>query len=132
MELDTIGYTLRAGHRLCLSLSPVYWPMIWTPRKNTRLQVGGITLTLPQVPKDVNRGVAHLGEHWERQEQYGPAIGKKKRVQLHDMSSKQISCNSSPKYKEKNEIRPASFDRRIDIGLSDDIRTLKLNVDSGR
>lgn len=37
VKLDDTGYIVPAGHRICLSLSDSYWPLIWPSPESTRL-----------------------------------------------------------------------------------------------
>ena len=46
-EFDAIGYRLLKGHRIQVSLSPSYWPLIWTPRKATTLEISSATFSIP-------------------------------------------------------------------------------------
>ena len=50
VELDAIGYKLPKGHRLQVSLSPVYWPHMWPTAEEAKLTVvkdGDTKLILP-------------------------------------------------------------------------------------
>ncbi len=49
VQLDDIGYTIPAGHRLRLSVSTAYWPLIWPAPEPVTLTLfsGGSTLDLP-------------------------------------------------------------------------------------
>ncbi|GHG59889.1 hydrolase [Sinomonas cellulolyticus] len=48
IDLSATGYTLPAGHRLRIALSPSYWPMAWPAPEATQVLVRGAShLTLP-------------------------------------------------------------------------------------
>ncbi len=49
LQLDDIGYRFAAGHRLRLSLSTAYWPMVWPAPEPVTLTLfaGAATLDLP-------------------------------------------------------------------------------------
>jgi hypothetical protein len=49
VELGSVGYVLRAGHRLRLGLSSTYWPWVWPAptRVCLTLRTGGATLEVP-------------------------------------------------------------------------------------
>ena len=46
-QLDAIGYRFLAGHRISISVSPSYWPAVWTPRKPTTIEISSGRLTIP-------------------------------------------------------------------------------------
>ena len=45
--LDSLGYEVQTGHKLCISVSPVYFPLIWTPRTTTQIVIDNGVLILP-------------------------------------------------------------------------------------
>lgn len=47
MQLDHIGYTIPAGHRLCLSVSNAYWPLIWPAAQKYPLTITGGSVHVP-------------------------------------------------------------------------------------
>ena len=56
VQLNDTAYAFLPGHRIRLSVSTTYWPMIWpSPERVTLTLVGGAgTLTLPVRPTDVD------------------------------------------------------------------------------
>ena len=52
LSLDHIAYRVPKGHRLRLSISDAYWPMIWPSPEKTELTLTSGTLALPQRPSD--------------------------------------------------------------------------------
>lgn len=49
--LNALGQTVVGGRRLCLSLSPCYWPLAWPPRADPGLHVSDVEIRLPTVPR---------------------------------------------------------------------------------
>jgi len=47
LKLDQIAYRIPAGHRLRLSVSNAYWPLVWPAPGPTRLRLTGGTVGLP-------------------------------------------------------------------------------------
>ncbi|MDX6591859.1 MAG: uncharacterized protein QOJ13_1055 [Gaiellales bacterium] len=47
VKLKVIGYALPAGHRIRVSISPTFWPMIWPSPEPVTLTVEEAVLTLP-------------------------------------------------------------------------------------
>ncbi len=52
LQLDQIAYRVPAGHRLRLSLSNAYWPLIWPAPGKTALRLTGGRLDLPLLAED--------------------------------------------------------------------------------
>ncbi len=50
LDLDHIAYRVPAGHRLRLSISDAYWPLIWPSPTPTQLRLSAGQITLPQRP----------------------------------------------------------------------------------
>ena len=57
VTLDQVAYELPAGHRLRLSLSNAYWPLVWPAPGRSRLRLSGGNLTLPLADSDDTRPV---------------------------------------------------------------------------
>ncbi|CAB4068485.1 unnamed protein product [Lepeophtheirus salmonis] len=49
ITLDVLGYDLQPGHQLSLSLSPMYFPLIWPPNREPHLQFYGGILSIPKL-----------------------------------------------------------------------------------
>ena len=47
IQLDALGYEMLQGHKIVLHICCSYWPMIWTPRRETSLRIRGAHLSLP-------------------------------------------------------------------------------------
>ncbi|WP_390910711.1 CocE/NonD family hydrolase [Pseudosulfitobacter sp. SM2401] len=47
IKLDHIGYTVPAGHRICISVSTAYWPLIWPAAQKFPLTITGGILAAP-------------------------------------------------------------------------------------
>lgn len=52
LTLDQIAYKLPAGHRLRLSLSNAYWPLIWPAPGASRLQISAGSVTVPLIAEE--------------------------------------------------------------------------------
>ena len=50
VDLDHIAYRIPEGHRLRVSISTAYWPLIWPAPQATRLTLAQGSITLPQRP----------------------------------------------------------------------------------
>ncbi len=50
LDLDHIAYRVPAGHRLRVSISDAYWPLIWPSPDKTSLTLHAGQITLPQRP----------------------------------------------------------------------------------
>lgn len=50
LNLDHIAYRVPAGHRLRVSISDAYWPLIWPSPMPTKLTLSAGQITLPQRP----------------------------------------------------------------------------------
>lgn len=50
VELDHIAYRVPEGHRLAVSVSTAYWPLIWPAPEATRVTISGGDLKLPVRP----------------------------------------------------------------------------------
>tara|TARA_R110002074_G_scaffold95768_2_gene208355 strand:- start:139 stop:2133 length:1995 start_codon:yes stop_codon:yes gene_type:complete len=50
LDLDHIAYRVPAGHRLRVSISDAYWPLIWPSPAPTALTLSAGQITLPQRP----------------------------------------------------------------------------------
>lgn len=61
VQLSAIGYRFPAGHRIRVSLSPSYWPMIWPSPEVVNLQIEGpCILSLPERKTADSKPVAFL------------------------------------------------------------------------
>ena len=47
LNLDQCAYTVPAGHRVRVSISNAYWPLLWPSPEATRLQIHSGTINLP-------------------------------------------------------------------------------------
>ena len=47
LNLDQCAYTVPAGHRVRVSISNAYWPLLWPSPEATRLQIHNGTINLP-------------------------------------------------------------------------------------
>ena len=47
ITLDAIGYQIQPGHKISISVTPTYFPLIWTSRSNTSVSIRKGTLTIP-------------------------------------------------------------------------------------
>lgn len=53
VQLSSVGYSLPAGHRIRISMSPSYWPIAWPSPEPVNLKIGGhCSLILPQYMPD--------------------------------------------------------------------------------
>ncbi|APE42824.1 peptidase S15 [Sulfitobacter alexandrii] len=50
LDLDHVAYRVPAGHRLRVSISDAYWPLIWPSPARTRLDLSAGHIDLPQRP----------------------------------------------------------------------------------
>ncbi len=50
LDLDHIAYRVPAGHRLRVSISDAYWPLIWPSPTHTALTLSAGQIALPQRP----------------------------------------------------------------------------------
>ena len=48
-ELDAIGYSVLKGHRIAISVTPSYFPAVWTPRKPTSVEISSGKLSIPEI-----------------------------------------------------------------------------------
>lgn len=61
VQLSAIGCRIPAGHRLRVSLSPSYWPVVWPSPEPVRLRVGGpAVLSLPELRTTGPQEIAFL------------------------------------------------------------------------
>lgn len=70
--LNALGYTVRRGHRLALSLSPCYWPLVWPPARDPGVTVAGVFIRMPKVPD----GAVADGVSLHLEPKYGPPLSK--------------------------------------------------------
>lgn len=101
VQLDGIGYTVLKGHKLCVSLSPSYWPQIFTPRSATKMVVRKVTMSLPLVNISCPE----------------PSI-------LRQKPTMGIAL-------QKKVLKPPHFDRSLTFGLSNDKRVIRNVDDHG-
>ena len=47
MKLDATGYSLAAGHKLRVAVSPSYWPVVWPSARPASLTIYAGTISLP-------------------------------------------------------------------------------------
>jgi predicted acyl esterase len=52
VQLDHCAYSVPAGHRLRIAISPSYWPFIWPEAEATHLTITNGTLALPVLASD--------------------------------------------------------------------------------
>ena len=57
IELDAIGYQVQQGHKISISVTPTYFPLIWTSRTNTSVSIRKGTLTIPTLPENASNYV---------------------------------------------------------------------------
>jgi predicted acyl esterase len=55
LTLDQTAYVVPKGHKLCLALSPSYWPYIWPERGPVILSISNGILQIPSLKKDAGR-----------------------------------------------------------------------------
>ncbi|NNE51352.1 MAG: CocE/NonD family hydrolase [Sulfitobacter sp.] len=69
LSLDHIGYRVPKGHRLRVSISDAYWPLLWPSPERTRLSLTEGRIALPQRPTPGGDEVAFpppdAAEPWE-------------------------------------------------------------------
>jgi putative CocE/NonD family hydrolase len=70
VRLNVIGYTLPAGHRWRVAVSPTYWPHAWPSPEAVTLTVYGGQLRLPALTAGAHS--AALPAHWSRPEHAQP------------------------------------------------------------
>ena len=58
LKLDQCAYTVPAGHRLRISISNSYWPLLWPSPNATTLTISGGTVQLPLLNEAVGQPVA--------------------------------------------------------------------------
>ena len=107
LQLDAIGYQVQADHKLCISLSPTYWPLAWPSRSNTSITIRYGIFRLP-VLQDISK------------------------YELTSDDPQFLYC--SPKYgfpMKTLNIRDPVYRRCFDYGLSDDTKFLKTVDDEG-
>ena len=54
ITLDAIGYEVQPGHKISISITPTYFPLIWTSRTNTSVSIRKGTLTIPTLPENAS------------------------------------------------------------------------------
>jgi predicted acyl esterase len=90
IKLDAIGYKMLHGHKMSVHISTSYWPMIWTPRRCTSLNIRQAHLSIPIIQDlDSCKDTSLYSEPC-----YGPAL-------------------------KMDILEPASYDRTLMYGLSD-------------
>lgn len=57
LKLDQCAYTVPAGHRLRISISNSYWPLLWPSSNATTLTISGGTVQLPLLNEAVGQPV---------------------------------------------------------------------------
>ena len=57
LKLDQCAYTVPAGHRLRISISNSYWPLLWPSSNATTLTISGRTVQLPLLNEAVGQPV---------------------------------------------------------------------------
>ncbi|KIN61756.1 X-Pro dipeptidyl-peptidase family protein [Sulfitobacter noctilucae] len=72
LALDHIAYRVPAGHRLRVSISDAYWPLLWPSPSKTELALSAGKIALPQRPGGSNDEYAfpppEAADPWETQE----------------------------------------------------------------
>lgn len=72
LDLDHIAYRLPKGHRIRVSISTAYWPLLWPAPEAASLTLGSGTITLPQRPTRGGDEVAFAppdaAEPWQTEE----------------------------------------------------------------
>lgn len=72
LSLDHIAYRVPAGHRLRLSISNAYWPLIWPSPKANPMTLSGGSIVLPQRPTsggdEVSFALPDAAEPWQTKE----------------------------------------------------------------
>ena len=104
LQLDPIGYTLPRHHRLQVMVSPGSWPTSWPSPLPVCLTVEGGQITVPTLDKMDSQPPSSMFQH------AAPRMGPAKRIQ---------------------QLRPATFDRVVKYGLSDQKREIKVTTDGG-
>ncbi|MCO4253725.1 CocE/NonD family hydrolase [Pseudarthrobacter cellobiosi] len=62
IDLSASGYHFPAGHRLRVSLSPSYWPMVWPSAERTQIRVRGVSSVSLPVFREVSSTPVLFGE----------------------------------------------------------------------
>lgn len=60
LDLDQIAYRIPAGHRIRVSISTAYWPLIWPSPETTQINISQGSIALPQRPTQGGDEVSFL------------------------------------------------------------------------
>jgi uncharacterized protein len=77
LQLDDIAYRVPSGHRLRLSFSTAYWPLIWPSAELVELEISEGVLMLPllnvTVPASAEFAAAEAAQEWNRRTLRAPS-----------------------------------------------------------
>jgi putative CocE/NonD family hydrolase len=72
LDLDQIAYRIPKGHRIRVSISTAYWPLLWPSPEATQLNISQGSIALPQRPTQGGDEVSFLppeaSEPWKTEE----------------------------------------------------------------